>query len=477
MQRSHIIPIAAVSAPDNRHLAPETCSSARHSSLVTRHYSALLGLLFLLSPFSLLAIQAGQNPSPPPAAPPQAGEKTSPKDQELQALKDLVNSSAGNPQALIKNLQAFLERFPTTSRREQVLTVIYQSALQANDPQTATEYGEKLLELKPDDVGLLSSMVDLLDRQADASSHAKALQYATKYVERLEKEAKESAPPAQGKDASPGALSVKLAAVYLKRGKLYAESSETEKAEADFEKSCAVYPSAQVAERLGDLAIKKNDLERALNEYATAFAFPGPGFDPTHRQEVRRKLGSCFVALHQSEKGLGDLVLARNDELMLELAPRFKESLPANANLKDPFAYVLERTDGAPVRLADYRGKVLVLEFWATWCGPCRTEGKLLEHVVETFRKEPAAVFLAVNVDEDRGAVPAFLKEEKWTTPVAYAQGLDHLLGIAALPTLMIFDRSGHVMFRQEGLGSGFVETLDAKVREALHQSGPAASR
>jgi thiol-disulfide isomerase/thioredoxin len=463
--------------PDTRHLTHETRFLARHSSLFTRHYSALLGLLFLLSPISLPAFQSVQHPAPPSAAPPKAAAQPSSEDQELQALKDAVNSSASSPQALIKNLQAFLERFPKTSRRERVLTVIYQSALQANDAQTAIEYGEKLLELKPDDVGLLSSLVDLLDRQGGDSSHAKALQYATRYVERAEKEAKESTPPAAGKDASPNALTVKLSAVYSKRGKLYAESGETEKAAADYEKSYAAYPSAQVAERLGDLAVKKNDLARAVNEYATAFAFPSPSLDPMHRQEVRRKLGSCFVALHHSENGLGDLVLARNDELMRELAPRFRESRSANADLKDPFAYVLERTDGSPLRLADYRGKVLVLEFWATWCGPCRTEGKLLEQVVDNFRNEPAAAFLAVNVDEDRGVVPPFLKEEKWTTPVAYSQGLDRLFGIGALPTLMIFDRTGHVVFRQEGLDSRFVGTLNDKVREVLRQSGPAASR
>ena len=51
----------------------------------------------------------------------------------------------------------------------------------------------------------------------------------------------------------------------------------------------------------------------------------------------------------------------------------------------------------------------------------------------ENFRHEPAVVFLAVNTDEDRTGVPAFLKEEQWTTPVAYSQGLDRLLGVQSL--------------------------------------------
>ncbi|MGA2475950.1 MAG: redoxin domain-containing protein [Terriglobia bacterium] len=476
-------PLAArrLRSPDTRHLTPETCFSARHSVPpcgITRRCSfaaALLGLLLLLNPVSLRLVQAAQKPAPQSAAPPQTAEKPS---LEAQALQEAVRSSEGNPQVLIKNLEAFLERFPASARREEVLQFIYKSALRANDPQTAIQYGEKLLALKPDDPALLPSLVDLFDRQDDASSRVKALQYAMKFVERAEKEVNESAPSAAGKNKSPESPSIMLAAAYVMRGKLYAKSGETDKAMADYEKSYAAYPSQRLAERLGDLAAKKNDLERALNEYATAFAFPGPGPDPSHREEVRRKLGSCYVALHQSEKGLGDMVLARYDELVRALAPRFQDSAQPNANLHDPFAYVLKRTDGSPLRLADYRGKVLVLEFWATWCGPCRLEGKLLERVVENFRNQPAAVFLAVNVDEDRAGVPAFLKEEQWTTQVVYPQGLDRLLGVQNLPTLLLFDGNGRVVFRQEGLVlSSFVETLDKKVREALSALPQAASR
>jgi thiol-disulfide isomerase/thioredoxin len=449
--------------------------------LVTRHCSfaaVLLGLLALLNPVSLRGVQAAQRPATDSAAPPQAVAKPSLEEQESQALQDAVRSSGDNPQALIKNLEGFLQRFPESTRREQVLQVIYNSALRGNDPQTAIEYGEKLLGLKPGDAELLSSLVDLLDRQGDAFSRVKALHYAMTFVDRAEVELKESTRSAGSKDKPPDSHTVMLASAYLMRGKLYAKSGEPGKAMADYEKSYAAYPSEQLAELLGDLAAKRNDLKRAVDEYATAFAFPGHGVDPSKREEVRRKLGSCYLTLQASEKGLGDLVLARYDELVLTLAPRLQDSRQPNPNLRDPFAYVLQRTDGSPLPLADYRGKVLVLEFWATWCGPCRMEGKLLERVTQNFRNEPAAVFLAVNVDEDRASVPAFLKEEQWTTEIAYDRGLDRLLGVQSLPTLVIFDRNGHVVFRQEGLApSIFVETVEKKVREALGQSVAASSR
>jgi thiol-disulfide isomerase/thioredoxin len=385
---------------------------------------------------------------------------------------EAVRSAEDNPQLLIKKLESFLERFPESSRREQVIGYIYQSALRGNDSQTAIEYGEELMRMRPGDSSLLVSLVGLLDRQEEALGPAKALEYATAFVERGEAELKEAIRSGGGsKDKTSESITVMLSAAYLIRGKLHAGSSRWDLAQADYEKSYADYPSRRAAELMGDLAASRNDLPRALNEYATAFVFPGTDPDPLHREEIRRKLGSCYLALHSSEQGLGDLVLARYDELVRAHAARFPGSRQSQANPDDPFSYVLERPNGSKLPLADYRGKVLVVEFWATWCGPCRMEGQLFEQVAANFRAQPAAAFLAVNVDDDRTAVPPFLKAQQWTTTVAYSEGLDRLLEVQSLPTLVIFDRKGLVVFRQEGLDpSTFSATLDKKVREALSQ-------
>jgi thiol-disulfide isomerase/thioredoxin len=213
-----------------------------------------------------------------------------------------------------------------------------------------------------------------------------------------------------------------------------------------------------------------------VDYYVTPFAFPERESDPAHRQEIRRKLASAYAALYHSEKGLGDLVLARYDQLMQQLAPRCSSEQPQNDGHSDPFEFVLEETDGTPLRLADYRGKVVVMDFWTTWCGPCRLEGKLFERVRENFRTETGAAFLAGNVDEDRSGVPAFLKEEGWSVPVAYARGLNQLLGVGGLPTVVIFDRRGRVVYHQEGLDPvTFVEEPAKHMHEALQQPAAAA--
>jgi thiol-disulfide isomerase/thioredoxin len=128
--------------------------------------------------------------------------------------------------------------------------------------------------------------------------------------------------------------------------------------------------------------------------------------------------------------------------------------------------------DGTPLPLENYRGKVMVIDFWATWCGPCRLQGKLFEQVAESFRADPNANFLSLNTDQDRSGVPAFLKQEGWTLPAAYAQGLDQLLIVTQLPTLVIFDRQGRIVYREVGVNpESFVEELSKHLRETLRES------
>ena len=405
---------------------------------------------------------AKKTPEAPPTTPTAA-------EQESQFLDQAFQSAAGNPGTLIKSLEDFLVRFPQSARREQVLRLIFRQALQSNDPQKAEATAERLLEISPDDPSLLSTAADLLDRQGNTASREKAMEYATRFLNRIEKMATEPKPSDVSLDKWRQTQTFLRATGFLLRGRVKANLGQTDEALADYEKSFAAYPSASVAERMGDVCATRGDTERALNYYATAFAFPEKGMEPAHLSQVRKKLSSTYLLKHPSEQGLGDLILARYDELARDMQSRSTKPDTANADVRDPFAFLLQRPDGSEVRLADYRGKVVVMDFWATWCGPCRIEGKMLHQLMETFKSEPSVAFLTVNDGEDRDTVSSFMKDENWTIPTVLAQNLDSLLEIRALPTLVIFDRHGRVVFRQEGIDpESFSDTVQKAVRQAL---------
>jgi thiol-disulfide isomerase/thioredoxin len=452
-------------------------SRAGCNKTATLRMPALVLLLLALAVTSVLTAEEkrpARQPAPSEKAQePRGAASSSEAEAETEALNKAFSTSASDPQALIKNLEAFLEKYPKSTRREQVLRTIYKQALQGNDSRKAAETAEKLLEFNPEDPDLLSVLTDLYGRRSDAAGREKALHYATRFVEHAEKLTEEVRPAEIPAEKWQEVCEVVRATAYSMRGKIYAQSHEDARAAADFEKSLATYPTAQVAEQLGDAATKLGDTARAIDAYATAFVMPDKHVDAARREQIRRKLGSAYALSHPSEKGLGDLILARYDELVRSHPARFTSEDKANTELHDPFESVLRRLDGTPLKLAELRGKVLVMDFWATWCPPCRLEGRLLERVMETFRGEKSVEFLAVNTDESPGVVTDFVKEAEWKVPVVYARGLDGVLGIRALPTVLILDGEGRVVFRQVGLDPGsFVSTLEAKVRQALGKLG-----
>jgi peroxiredoxin len=124
-------------------------------------------------------------------------------------------------------------------------------------------------------------------------------------------------------------------------------------------------------------------------------------------------------------------------------------------------------TDGTVVDLAAYRGKVVLVDFWATWCGPCVGE---LPHVKEAYEKHHATGFevIGVSLDQDGDKLAAFTKENAMPWPQIFdGQGwkskLAQAYGIRSIPATFLLDRDGKIAAK--GLRG---EALSAKVAELL---------
>jgi peroxiredoxin len=101
---------------------------------------------------------------------------------------------------------------------------------------------------------------------------------------------------------------------------------------------------------------------------------------------------------------------------------------------------------GSRFRLAEQRGKVVFINFWATWCPPCREEMPAMERLWQRQR-DRGFVLVAVSLDADRGPVKPFVTEHRLTFPIGFDSKLEvaNLYGIRALPASFIVDRDGQV--------------------------------
>jgi thiol-disulfide isomerase/thioredoxin len=127
--------------------------------------------------------------------------------------------------------------------------------------------------------------------------------------------------------------------------------------------------------------------------------------------------------------------------------------------------------DGSPWSSASARGSVLVVNFWASWCGPCRAEQPELSRVARAYR-DRGVRFIGINVRESRGAAQSYVEEFKIPYPSLYDQAAVNAarLQAFALPSTFILDRDGVVAYRLTGKTT--VAILSARLDRLLKQGG-----
>jgi thiol-disulfide isomerase/thioredoxin len=133
-------------------------------------------------------------------------------------------------------------------------------------------------------------------------------------------------------------------------------------------------------------------------------------------------------------------------------------------------SFTLPTLDGSgQLSLADYKGKVVFIDFWASWCPPCRKSLPLIDKMREELPREKFEV-IAINVDEDSEDGLGFLQQ----VPVSYPVGADvegavpSKYGVMGMPTSLLIDESGVVRYIHEGFAESDMQTIRNVVKTLL---------
>jgi thiol-disulfide isomerase/thioredoxin len=131
----------------------------------------------------------------------------------------------------------------------------------------------------------------------------------------------------------------------------------------------------------------------------------------------------------------------------------------------------LPALDGSRLKLDAYKGKVVVVDFWASWCGPCKEELPELEKLKAAYADKGAA-FVTVNIDIDRANADGMVRKLKLTMPVGMDPKGDlvaNTYGLPTMPTSYVVDKAGVVRYVHEGFhGSSDVSKLKKEIEELL---------
>jgi peroxiredoxin len=147
----------------------------------------------------------------------------------------------------------------------------------------------------------------------------------------------------------------------------------------------------------------------------------------------------------------------------------------ATVNAGDAVApdFTLPSKAGTPMQLSKYKGSVVMLNFWASWCGPCRTEMPLMDQI---YKKYAAAgfVLLGVNVDTDSTDAQKFLSQVPVSFPIAYDREnkVSKIYDVAAMPSTVFIDRKGRVRQLHRGYKPGDENEYLSEIRSLIKEPG-----
>jgi thiol-disulfide isomerase/thioredoxin len=146
-------------------------------------------------------------------------------------------------------------------------------------------------------------------------------------------------------------------------------------------------------------------------------------------------------------------------------------AVPALAGPTPAPVFRLDSMAGKPVSLAEYKGQVVMINFWASWCGPCREEMPILEKLHAKY-KPMGFTMIGVNVEPDSAEAAKWLKATPVTFPILFdtKSEVSKLYAVQSMPSTVIIDRKGNLRWLHRGYKAGdeneYLNQIRALVRE-----------
>jgi thiol-disulfide isomerase/thioredoxin len=216
-------------------------------------------------------------------------------------------------------------------------------------------------------------------------------------------------------------------------------------------------------------ASKDAQLEQAADAFRQALAHS----DGTYNS-ARFNLGKTLLRLERDEEGVAMLreyldrgapeAIAREAESLIDDPRRARENIVP--------VFSIETLDGEVLSDESLRGRVVLLDFWATWCGPCRQAIPDLERLQKRMGDEPFAM-VSISVDGDRGVLEAFVEKNDLGGYQTWDGTGDvrTLFSVRRFPTYVLVGPEGRVVYRQSGWGTTISRALGATVKREVRRA------
>ncbi len=133
--------------------------------------------------------------------------------------------------------------------------------------------------------------------------------------------------------------------------------------------------------------------------------------------------------------------------------------------------FTLKSNSGKNLRLSDFKGQIVLINFWATWCGPCRQEMPKLDALFKRYQRAGLELW-GINVEDDPGLADKFLKKNPVSFPVLYdvSSEVSERYKIDAMPTTVIVDRDGNIRHLHRGYKPGYEDIYRQQIKALMRE-------
>jgi thiol-disulfide isomerase/thioredoxin len=393
-----------------------------------------------------------------------------PSDAEQSDLMRAVNEGSNSTVDLVRVFEAFLNKYPNTNYRPDIERNLTKASIDIRDYSRIAKYGELVLAKTPDDVVSLDAVSQALVEIGGRDNAEKAQKYARAFEDLIEG----MAPPA-GADA-PQIQEERDRAdarALMTQGRARLILGDNEESLRMMQRAYSVYPGEETARATADALLRLGRDSEAIERLAEAFIIPDSRAKDTDLLSDRLRLGELWKKTHESEKGLGDEILAAYDRSSSAVELRRKKllALDPNGAARSVSEFTITGLDGKKLQMSSLTGKVVVLDFWATWCVPCRAQRPVYDDVMQRYKDRKDVVFLPLSTDEDRSVVEPFLESQMWDRHVFFDDGLQRVLAVSQIPTTIVLGKKGFISSRMNGFApdhfqNDLIERIDAALAE-----------
>ncbi|GEJ43548.1 TlpA disulfide reductase family protein [Chryseobacterium sp. ON_d1] len=133
--------------------------------------------------------------------------------------------------------------------------------------------------------------------------------------------------------------------------------------------------------------------------------------------------------------------------------------------------FILKNEDGPIIDPSALQNKVIFINFWASWCPPCRAEFPSVQKLYDRYKNNPDMIFLTVNLDDNVASGKSYLKEKGFTVPfIVPAGNIPGVLYSGSLPTTVVLDKKGEIRLHHKGLADYSKDSFYRQIEELLKE-------